>query len=71
MTLSDPMKRYYPIWIKNYLESARWLRSGKEYEDWYNERNLSHMILSPENRELEAIRFEKLAERIKRKLDSL
>jgi hypothetical protein len=36
--MSDPLLKYYPIWIKNCQESIRWIESG-ERTVFYRERN--------------------------------
>lgn len=36
--MSSVLAIYYPRWISNCLESARWLRSGPEYDAWWDER---------------------------------
>lgn len=54
---------YYPKWRANCLESARWLRSGEEYEEWHRKRGLLHLMSTPEEREIEALDYEKRAAR--------
>lgn len=53
------LKEYYPIWHRNCVESARWLRSGKEYEDCLKHMNIPP--LSPEDREILAKKYDKKA----------
>lgn len=64
--MSDPLKKYYPTWIRNCEESVRWLRSGAEYEEWHASRNL--VPLTPEEREEKAIVYLRQAEIYKSKL---
>lgn len=45
----DPLFCYYQEWHDDCLESARWLRSGQEYEEWMKERNFT--AIPPERRE--------------------
>lgn len=52
---------YYPRWKANCLESARWLRSGKEYEDFCS--RFKTVMRTPEERELKAQEYEARAAR--------
>lgn len=59
----DSLIGLYPQWIANCRESARWLRSGKEYEDFMRTRAPTATMLSLQEREKEALRFEAEAEK--------
>lgn len=58
--MSDPLKKYYPLWLRNCEESARWLCSGAEYEEWHMSRNL--VPLTHEERRERAQHYLKQAE---------
>lgn len=51
----------YPTWKANCLESARWLRSGAEYEDWHSSRGMTPAPL--DDREKRALDYEMRAAR--------
>lgn len=63
----DPLFKYYQKWLEDCLESARWLRSGQEYEDWMTQRGFR--MNAPEKREEKAKEYEALAERYKKRLE--
>lgn len=57
----DPLKEFYPIWHKDALESARWLRSDEEYAVWCAEKGIAP--LPRETREARAKEAEARAAR--------
>lgn len=60
--MTNVLKPYYPIWHANCLESARWLRSGQEYEDWHRARSITPKSIEERERlaqeyEARAVRY--------------
>jgi hypothetical protein len=58
---------YLKRWIDNCTESARWLRSGSEYEQFFVDRN-KEALLTPEQREEKAKEYEQSAEKYREEL---
>lgn len=54
--MADPLTPYYARWAANCRESARWLRSGEEYEEWHARRGLT--ADPPNVREEKALKYE-------------
>ena len=65
--MTNSLTTYWPLWIRNCEESARWLRSGEEYEQWHIERNI--IPLSIGEREARALQYDKKAKEYKKMID--
>ena len=57
----DPLAPFYPKWRDDALESARWILSGREYEEWCAERGMHP--LPQETRESRAREYRERAEK--------
>lgn len=62
----DVLAEYYPKWINNCLESARWLRSP-ECETFYKDLELEPLTI--EEREAKALEYEAKADFYRGKLN--
>ena len=65
MKMNDVLKRLYPVWEQNCRESARWLLSGEEYEQWFISQGQEMDMLPHEKRKEAAAEYLRRAEKYK------